>query len=44
LRLLNVVEFFFAYKGFGALLLQASLNQDIYLIEASCCGWQIMTI
>ena len=29
-----VVEFFFAYKGFGALLLEASLNQDIYLIEA----------
>jgi len=29
-----VVEFFFAYKGFGALLLEASLNQDVYLIEA----------
>jgi len=29
-----VVEAFFAYKGFGALLLEASLNQDIYLIEA----------
>ncbi|MBI1778663.1 MAG: ABC transporter permease [Proteobacteria bacterium] len=29
-----VVEFFFAYKGFGATLLEASLNQDIYLIEA----------
>lgn len=29
-----VVEFFYAYKGFGALLLEASLNQDIYLIEA----------
>ena len=29
-----VVEFFFAYKGFGALLLDASLNQDIFLIEA----------
>jgi peptide/nickel transport system permease protein len=29
-----VVEYFFAYKGFGALLLEASLNQDIYLIEA----------
>ncbi|MFC3676766.1 ABC transporter permease [Ferrovibrio xuzhouensis] len=28
-----VVEFFFAYKGFGALLLEASLNQDIYLIQ-----------
>ncbi|MSO65037.1 MAG: ABC transporter permease [Alphaproteobacteria bacterium] len=29
-----VVESFFAYKGFGALLLEASLNQDIYMIEA----------
>ncbi len=29
-----VVEYFFAYKGFGALLLDASLNQDIYLVEA----------
>lgn len=29
-----VVEFFFAYKGFGALLLEAALNDDIYLIEA----------
>jgi len=29
-----VVEFFFAYKGFGALLLEASLNQDIYMIQA----------
>jgi len=29
-----VVEFFFAYKGFGALILEASLNQDIYLLEA----------
>ncbi len=29
-----VVEFFFAYKGFGGLILEASLNQDIFLIEA----------
>ena len=29
-----VVEFFFAYKGFGALLLEAALNQDIFMIEA----------
>ncbi len=29
-----VVEFFFAYKGFGALLLEAALNKDIFLIEA----------
>ncbi len=29
-----VVEFFFAYKGFGALLLEASLFQDIYMIQA----------
>ncbi len=30
-----VVEFTFAYKGFGALLLEASLNDDIFLIEAA---------
>ena len=29
-----VVEYFFAYKGFGAIVLEASLNQDIYVIEA----------
>ncbi|MGE3536801.1 MAG: ABC transporter permease [Candidatus Tectimicrobiota bacterium] len=29
-----VVEAFFAYKGFGALLLEASLHQDLYVIEA----------
>src|SRR5215470_5448266 len=29
-----VVESFFAYRGFGSLLLEASLNQDIFLIEA----------
>ncbi|MCZ6556430.1 MAG: ABC transporter permease subunit, partial [SAR324 cluster bacterium] len=29
-----VVEFFFAYKGFGALLVEAVLNLDVYLIEA----------
>ena len=29
-----VVEFFFAYKGFGFLILDASLNQDIFMIEA----------
>lgn len=29
-----VVEFYFGYKGFGALLLEASLNNDINLIEA----------
>ena len=38
-----VVEFFYAYKGFGALLLQAALRQDVFLIEAlyhgcSLCG------
>ena len=31
---LVVVESFFAYKGFGLLLLDAALNDDIYLIEA----------
>lgn len=29
-----VVEYFFAYRGFGALLLEASLTQDIYLLQA----------
>ena len=29
-----VVEFFFAYKGFGKLLLDASQHPDIFLIEA----------
>jgi peptide/nickel transport system permease protein len=29
-----VVESFYAYKGFGALLLEASLNKDIFVIEA----------
>lgn len=29
-----VVEYFFAYKGFGSLLLEASLNDDLNLIEA----------
>jgi peptide/nickel transport system permease protein len=29
-----VVEFFFGYKGFGALLLEGALNQDIYVIQA----------
>ncbi|MFI5012416.1 MAG: ABC transporter permease [Hyphomicrobiales bacterium] len=30
-----VVEFFFAYKGFGSLILEAALAQDLYLIEAT---------
>jgi len=29
-----VVEYFFAYKGFGALILEAALNQDIFVVEA----------
>ena len=29
-----MVEFYFAYKGFGALLLEASLNNDVALLEA----------
>jgi peptide/nickel transport system permease protein len=29
-----VVEFYFAYKGFGALILEASLNKDVFLLEA----------
>ncbi len=31
-----VVEYFFAYKGFGALLLEVALAKDIYVIE--CCA------
>ena len=30
-----VVEFFFAYKGFGSLILEAAVSQDLYLIEAT---------
>lgn len=30
-----VVEFLFAYKGLGSLILEASLNRDIFLIQAS---------
>lgn len=29
-----VVEFFFAYKGFGSLILEAAFNRDLFLIEA----------
>ncbi|MGQ0663626.1 MAG: ABC transporter permease [Pseudomonadota bacterium] len=29
-----VVEFFFAYKGFGSLILEASLGKDLHLLEA----------
>ena len=29
-----VVEFFFAYRGFGALILEASLTQDIFMLQA----------
>ena len=29
-----VVEVFFAYKGFGALLLEAALFQDVFVVEA----------
>lgn len=29
-----VVEFFFAYKGFGSLILEASLGQDLFLLQA----------
>lgn len=28
-----VVEYFFAYKGFGSLLLEAALSRDLYLVE-----------
>lgn len=29
-----VIEYLFAYKGFGSLLLEAALNKDIFVIEA----------
>jgi peptide/nickel transport system permease protein len=29
-----VVEYFFAFKGFGSLILEASLGNDLYLLEA----------
>ncbi len=29
-----VVEFFFAYKGFGSLILEASLSHDLFLLQA----------
>ena len=29
-----VVEYFFAYKGFGSLILEASLGRDLFLLEA----------
>ena len=29
-----VVEFFFAYKGFGSLILTAALARDLFLLEA----------
>jgi peptide/nickel transport system permease protein len=29
-----VVEFFFAYKGFGSLILSAALGRDLFLLEA----------
>ena len=29
-----VVEFFFAYKGFGSLILEASLGHDLFLLQA----------
>jgi len=29
-----VVEFFFAYKGFGSLILEASLTHDLFLLQA----------
>ena len=28
-----VVEFYFAYKGFGSLLLTAALGRDLFLLE-----------
>jgi peptide/nickel transport system permease protein len=38
-----VVEVFFAYRGFGTLLYTASLNHDVYLIEA-CAMISVITV
>jgi len=38
-----VVEVFFAYRGFGTLLYQASLNADVYLVEA-CAMVSVLTV
>ncbi|MBI1777115.1 MAG: ABC transporter permease [Proteobacteria bacterium] len=37
-----VVELFFAYKGFGSLILQATLSRDLFLLEA--CTMAAVTI
>jgi peptide/nickel transport system permease protein len=37
-----VVELFFAYKGFGSLILQATLSRDLFLLEA--CTMLAVTI
>jgi peptide/nickel transport system permease protein len=39
-----VVEVFFAYPGFGALLYQAALNSDIYLIEACAMAGVVVVV
>jgi peptide/nickel transport system permease protein len=40
-----VVEVFFAYPGFGTLLYQASVNSDVYLIEAcAMVGVLVVTV
>jgi len=38
-----VVEVFFAYRGFGTLLYQASLNADVYLVE-SCAMVSVLVV
>lgn len=39
-----VVESFFAYKGFGALILDAALNKDTYLLQACTLVAVVMAI
>ncbi len=39
-----VVEVFFAYKGFGSLLWEAALNQDIFVIQACAMVAVVVTV
>jgi len=39
-----VVEFFFAYKGFGSLVLEASLGKDLHLLEACTMATVVIAV
>lgn len=39
-----VVEFFFAYKGFGSLVLEASLAKDLHLLEACTMATVVIAV